>query len=292
MSFILGNEWLVMFLVGACVFAFVYTNAELIFKWLRDQSLGNKEYVIKKLDMMFVEVDQKRLTGAMLMVSFGMGALVFLLFWPEITIGLPVAIVVTYAGWQLPRRAVDVLYQRRAGQFVDQMVDGLTLMSNGVRSGLSIPQAMKLVVDNMPNPMAQEFELMLSKNALGVSLEEVMTELGTRIPLPDVQMFVTAINILKDTGGNVAETFDTIAMTVRERIKIEKKIAAITAQGVMQGIIITMVPFAIIGIFFAIDPNYIAPLFTRTLGWVMLIIMLGLQIIGGVMIRKIVKIKV
>ena len=69
--------------------------------------------------------------------------------------------------------------------------------------------------------------------------------MATRIPYPDVQMFVTAVNILKDTGGNVAETFDTIAKTIRERVKVEKKIAAVTAQGVMQGTIITLIPFVI-----------------------------------------------
>ena len=86
---------------------------------------------------------------------------------------------------------------------------------------------MKLVVDNMPNPISQEFELMLSQNALGVNLEEVLNDLAKRIPYPDVQMFVTSVNILKETGGNLAETFDTIVRTIRERIKVENNLACI-----------------------------------------------------------------
>jgi tight adherence protein B len=228
----------------------------------------------------------------MLMVSFGMGIIAFAAFWPNLIMGFLVGIALTIVGWSIPKRVVNMYYNRRAGHFVEQMVDALTLMSNGLKSGLSIPQSLKLVVDNMPNPISQEFDLMLSQNALGVSLEETLNDLATRIPMPDVQMFVTAVNILKDTGGNVAETFDTISKTIRERSKIEKKIAAVTAQGVMQGTIITIVPFVMIVMFYFLDPTFIAPLFTQVLGWIILLAMLTLQIIGGLLIRSIVKIKV
>ncbi|MBK9293486.1 MAG: type II secretion system F family protein [Oligoflexia bacterium] len=286
------SEWLVIPAIGLSTFVISYLNADRFVEWLKAQSLGNREYVIKKLDMMFVEVDSKKITGAMLMVSFGLGALVFFVVWPSVILGLLLATLVTVVGWQIPKRVVDAYAENRGAQFVDQMVDGLTLMSNGLKSGLSIPQAMKIVVDNMPDPISQEFELMLSQLALGVSIEEVFNELAKRIPFPDVQMFVTSVNILKDTGGNVAETFDTIVKTVRERIKIEKKIAAVTAQGVMQGTIITAMPFVLLLLFYIMDPAFIMPLFNKPLGWVMLVVMLGLQVLGGLMIRKIVKIKV
>jgi tight adherence protein B len=287
-----GSPWIVVPGVGFCSFLVAYVNADRIIGFLKAQSLGNREYVIKKLDVMFVEINQKRVTGAMLMGSFGIGALAFAVFWPNIFLGLAIGSAVTVLGWRVPKIWVDMYYARRSSKFVDQMVDALTLMANGLKSGLSIPQSMKLIVDNMPNPIAQEFELMLSQNVLGVSLEEVMNELAKRIPYSDVQMFVTAVNILKDTGGNIAETFDTIAKTIRERIKVEKKIAAVTAQGMMQGTIITLMPFALIVVFYFMDPSYIEPLFTQTLGWIMLVVMVGLQIIGGLMIRSIVNIKV
>ena len=105
-------------------------------------------------------------------------------------------------------------------------------------------------------------------------------------------MFVTAVNILQETGGNMAETFQTIVFVVRERQKVEKKIEALTAQGMAQGTIIIMVPFVLLIMFWAMDPNYISPLFTTTLGVIALLIMLVLQIIGGITMRKIIKIKV
>ena len=105
-------------------------------------------------------------------------------------------------------------------------------------------------------------------------------------------MFVVAINILKETGGNMAETFTTIVSTIRERQKLEKKISAMTAQGIMQGIIVTSIPFILGAVFFAIDPGFISPMFETTLGLVLLAAMLALQVIGGMMIKKIVTIKV
>jgi tight adherence protein B len=172
------------------------------------------------------------------------------------------------------------------------MVDGLTIMSNGVKAGLSITQSMERVVVNMSGPLSQEFSLALNKIRLGMALEEALNEFGDRIPRQDVQMFVTAVNILKETGGNLAETFQTIVLTVRERQKIEKKIQALTAQGTMQAVIITLVPLVLLGIFMVVDPNYVKPLLTRPLGWFVLMVMVGLQVIGGVMMKKIVTIKV
>jgi tight adherence protein B len=127
---------------------------------------------------------------------------------------------------------------------------------------------------------------------VGDSFESALNDLGNRIPRPDVQMFVTSINILKETGGNLAETFATIVNVIRERQKIEKKIQALTAQGLTQGIIVTLIPFILMGVFLLVDPNFIKPMFNTTLGLVLLFVMLALQIIGGIVIKKLVTIKV
>jgi tight adherence protein B len=187
---------------------------------------------------------------------------------------------------------LGIVFNRRVKTFVNQMVDGLSLMSNAMRSGLNTPQAMQLVSDELPNPISQEFALVLSQNKLGVTLEEAMSNLSVRLPSDDVEMFTTSINILKETGGNLAETFDTISQTIRERIKIEAKIAAMTAQGVMQGVIVVLLPFALGGMLYAIDPERIQPMFTTIPGWILLVLMMGLQAAGGFMIWKIVQIRV
>lgn len=292
MNVVFSNEWFVIPIIGALVFIITYLWADRVLAWLHRRSLGQREEVLRLLELMFVETDRKKVTLAMLSGSFGLGALVFLVFWPNILIGGLFAGGTTIALWSVPRILVQSTWERRCSSFVNQMVDGMTIMANGIKAGLSVQQAMERVQENMQNPMSQEFGLVLSQMRLGRSLQDALSELGTRIPRPDVQMFVTAVNILQETGGNLAETFQTIVYTVRERQKIEKKIEALTAQGLTQGIIITMVPFFLLLVFFIVDPSYIKPLFTTALGLVAFFIMLALQVIGGVMIRKVVKINV
>lgn len=275
-----------------CVFVIVYLNVDKWLNFLHRKSLGQRDEIIHYLELMFVEVDQKKLTTTLLLISFGLGGMFFILFWPNVIISILFGGIFTLLGWSIPKQIVRVLYEQRCNKFVEQMVDGMTILSNGVRAGLSVTQSMDRVVKNLPNPISQEFRLVLSQNQLGQSIEDALTELGERIPRPDVQMFVTSVNILKETGGNMAETFQTITFTIRERQKVEKKIQALTAQGIMQGIIISCIPFLLLAIFWAVDPNYVKPLFSTTLGLIALLIVIGLQIMGGLLIRKIVTIKV
>ena len=172
------------------------------------------------------------------------------------------------------------------------MVDALTIMANGIKSGSNATQSMERVVEIMGNPISQEFKTVITQHQFGQSFEEALLDLGQRIPRPDVQMFVTSINILKSTGGNLGETFETIVSVIRERQKVEKKIEALTAQGVTQGMIVSMIPFVLMGIFFIIDPAFIAPMFNTTLGLILLFVMTAMVVIGGIVIRKVVTIKV
>lgn len=288
----LANEWVLIPLFGIAVFIIVILWAEKALDWLHKRSLGQREEVVKMLRLMGNDVDEKKITVMILLMSFGVGALVFLVFWPNVLIGAFFGASITIAGWQLPLLLVRMVYEKRCTQFVDQMVDGLTIMANGIKAGSNPQESMKRVVEIMGNPISQEFSQVLYQMQVGDSFESALNDLGNRIPRPDVQMFVTSINILKETGGNLAETFQTIVTVIRERQKVEKKIQALTAQGLMQGIIVTMVPFILMAVFFVVDPTFIKPMFTTTLGLVLLFVMLALQIIGGVVIKKVVTIKV
>ncbi|MCB0348212.1 MAG: type II secretion system F family protein [Bdellovibrionales bacterium] len=278
--------------VGASVFVISILWSERILNFLHQKSLGSRDIIIKRMESMFIESSEKQLTYLMLLLSFGLGFIVFLFLWPSVFFSIFMGSVVTIIGWQIPKWGIEMLYQKRCSKFVAQMVDGLTIMSNGIRSGLSITQSMERVAESMPNPISQEFDLALSKVRLGVSIEEALNDLAQRIPEPDVQMLVMAINILKETGGDLASTFSTITDTIRERHKLHQKIDALTAQGKMQGIIMAIIPFVLLVVFSVIDLNFIGPLFSTTLGRIFILIMLALQITGGIFIRKVVTIKV
>ncbi|MEK2689535.1 type II secretion system F family protein [Bdellovibrio sp. GT3] len=291
MSF-LFKEWIMIPVFGICVFTVVILWADKAIAWLHKRSLGQREEVVRIMRLMGMDADEKKITILILLMSFGIGALVFLLFWPSVLVGAFFGASVTVAGWQLPLLIVRMLYEKRCSAFVDQMVDGITIMANGIKAGSNPQESMKRVVEIMGNPISQEFSQVLYQMQVGDSFESALNDLGNRIPRPDVQMFVTSINILKETGGNLAETFQTIVLVIRERQKVEKKIQAMTAQGLMQGIIVTLIPFFLMGVFLVIDPTFIKPMFNTTLGLVLLFAMLALQIIGGVIIKKLVTIKV
>lgn len=292
MKKLLMSSWIVIPLVGVCVFLFVYQWENKLTRWLSAKSVGQRDEMFRRLDAMFVDIDKRKITLLIYILSFGLGFVCLLLLWPNVVAGLMMGTIIGVLGWNLPLLYVKQQQEKRSTIFVDQMVDGLTIMANGIKAGLSITQAMERVVDNLGHPIGQEFSLVLSQIRIGRSVEEALTELAYRIPRPDVQMFVTAINILKETGGNMGETFETIVITIRERQKIEKKIQAMTTQGMMQGLIITGVPFFILIAFAILDPSYIKPLFTDPKGIGLLFVMLTLQVIGGLMIRSIVSIKV
>jgi tight adherence protein B len=269
-----------------------YRYSERFLDWLRFQSIGTRDYIVERLALMFIEVSPNSVLFAQFISSFGIGVIVFLVLLPQYFPAMLIGGIVTIVGWKAPRPIIDWMYVRRVKTFTLQMVDGLSLMSNGMKSGLSVVQSMGLVVQELPDPIRQEFNLVLSENKLGVSIEEAFNNLAKRIQSDDVEMFVTSVNILKETGGNLAETFDTITTTIRERIKLEQKIDAMTAMGRMQGMILLAVP-GVLGVFiYMSDPDFMRPLFTTTFGWIILLVVVTLEVLAYVTISQIVKIDV
>lgn len=285
-------KYLGIFLLGVSVLAISYQYNKRFLDWLRFQSLGTRDYIVERLGVMFIEVDSQKALIGLFCLSFGLGTLVFLAFLPHLFPGIPLALLATIMGWKSPKPIVDWMYRKRVTKFVNQMVDALGLMSNGLKSGLSVVQSLGLVSQEMPNPIQQEFNLILSKNKLGVSLEEAFSNLAKRINVDDVEMFVTSVNILKETGGNLAETFDTIVATIRDRTKVENKIQALTAQGFYQGVFVMMIPPILGVVFYQTDPDFMRPLFTTPLGWAIVMVIFLLEIIGFFVIMKIIKIDV
>lgn len=285
-------KYLGFLVFGIAIFILSYHYNKRFLEWLRFQSLGTRDYIHERLSVMFIDFPPNQILLGQFLVSFGLGIVVFALFVPFFFPATLFGLTMTIVGWKLPKPIVDWMYRRRVSKVILQMVDGLALMSNGLKSGLSIVQSMELVTREMPDPLRQEFQLILNENRLGVSLEDAFTNFSKRVESDDVEMFVTSVNILKETGGNLAETFDTIVSTIRERIKVENRIDALTAQGYYQGVFVMMVPPALFATFYQSDPEFMKPLVTTPIGWFILAIILGLEIAGFFVIMRIVKINV
>jgi tight adherence protein B len=292
MSALYSSPFFLTIIIGGCVFGISYLMSDRILDLLYKKTVGQREELYGLMDAMFVEADRGKITISLYLVSFGLGTVVFLVLWPNVLIGLALGIAFAIGGWSGPKNILKIMWEKRCNRVVQQMVDGLTIMANGVKAGLTVGQSMDRVIENMNGPLVQEFRIIQNRIRLGSSLEEALNEFGDRIPRPDVQMFVTGVNILNETGGKLAETFQTIVTTIRERQKVEQRIDAMTSQGVMQATVISLAPFGILIFTMIADPNFIMPLFTKPLGWFALALMLGLIVIGGVLMKKIVTIKV
>jgi tight adherence protein B len=279
--------------VGILVFVYVFRNANKIFTWIENQTFGTRNYIQEKFDLIFFEAKDEHVTYVLLALSMGLGlfALAIFGFLGKWGLGVFFAFILSFIGFKIPKPIVDMLVENKTKLYSDQMVDALTLLSNGIRAGLSMPQAIGMIVDEMPSPISQEFNLMLQQNRIGVPLEECFEGLVKRVPTEDNDMFVSGVNILRETGGNLAETFDTIVGVIRERIRVQQKVDQYTAQGKFQGYTIAAMPFAIGGIYYVSDPNSMTPLFTTIIGNIFLVLALGLDAVGLFIILKIVKIK-
>jgi len=283
-----------MVVIAIMIFVFSIRYANEIFEWIESQTFGTRTYIMEKLELLFIEVPEQRITYILLFFSIGLGGLTFIIFgfmgrW---VLGTLISIMFAIIGFRAPKPFMDFLIRKRIKKYSGQMVDGLTLLANGIRAGLSVPQSIGMVVSEMPAPISQEFNLMLQQNRIGVPLEECFDNLAKRIPTEDNDMFVSSMNILRETGGNLAETFDTIVSVIRERVRLQQKIDTYVAQGMFQGVTIFCMPFAIGTIYALSDPGSMTPLFTTPLGIIMALVALAFDIAGGIIILKIVKIKI
>lgn len=280
-------------LIGLVFFIFCYKYSITIFDFIERQTMGTRTYILEKLELLFIEIAPEKITYMLLACSVGLGSVAFIILGAmgKWLLGFIVGLILTFVGFKIPKPIVDYLVNKRIKEYQGQMVDALQLLANGLRAGLSVPQSLGMVVDEMPAPVSQEFNVMLQQNRIGVPLEECFDNLATRIPTQDNDMFVASVNILRETGGNLAEVFDTIVNVIRERIRLQQKVDTATAQGKFQGMVIAAMPFAILIMYSASDPDSIARMFSHPLGIILFIVAVVLDIVGTYIIFQIVKIK-
>ncbi len=291
--------WLLASLcTGLAVFTIFYGMYDTVVEQVRIKLDIYSDYIREQLDSMFIDVSKKRCLAIVVVSTVAIGMIPLLLLagkeytWAWNLVRFLFVLAFGYLGWRMPRTVLRFMWNRRVAKFDEQMLDALTLMSNALKAGLSFIQSMDTVVRELPNPISQEFGLVLRHQQLGGGVNESLEALEKRMRSEDVRIVVTAIMILRDTGGNLSETFDTIAYTIRERKKVKGKIAALTAQGVMQGIIIFCMPFILGTILYIMDPVLIARMWQTVLGVILLGVMLLLQGIGGLIMKKVVTIEV
>jgi tight adherence protein B len=192
----------------------------------------------------------------------------------------------------LPLMWIMFRRKRRLNTFASQLPDALEMLSRGLRSGQSMIFGFNMVASEMPAPISKEFGRVFEEQNLGIPLEESLRGMTARIPNLDLKFFVTAVVLQRQTGGDLAEILDKIGYLIRERFKIWGQVQALTGEGRLSGIVLLALPFALFLAVYQLNPTYIMMLFTDPLGTKMLTVALIMQVVGALVIRKIVTIKV
>lgn len=191
-----------------------------------------------------------------------------------------------------PRWYLTIARRRRLRNFDIQLSNTINLMVNSLRSGYSVLQAMEAVSHEMPPPISTEFGRVVREVQLGLNLEQALNNMLRRITSDDLDMMITAINVQREVGGNLAEVLDVIGHTIRERVRIKGDIRALTAYGRSAGYLITFLPLVLIGIIYIFNRDFIMLLTTDKCGWIMIGVgVLGI-VLGFLIIRKIVNIEI
>ncbi|HEY2029229.1 MAG TPA: type II secretion system F family protein [Myxococcales bacterium] len=202
------------------------------------------------------------------------------------------AAILAIAGFFAPGAAVKMYRARRVRRFDVQLAEALQQLANALRAGLTLPQIVEQIGREAPAPLGQEFGLFSKQVKLGIPLEEALANMAARVGSEDLALVAVSTNIARQLGGNLAEMFDTIAGTVRERFRLEGKIAALTSQGKLQGWVVAGLPLAI-GLFFSrYRPDLMEPMFEGLFGYVLVGAIALLEAIGFLLIRHIVAIDV
>jgi tight adherence protein B len=236
---------------------------------------------------LFIFVDPRRLWLLTLAAVVTFPSLV-LMATGNVVFALIIAVVVMTG----PQVILKILRKRRNHKLARQMPDGLASLAGALRAGLSLPQALGTLAEQQPAPFCQEFELVVRKQRLGMPLDQALAELEARVPGNEVSMFVTAVRIARELGGNLSESLERLADTLRRKLAMEDKILALTSQGKIQGWIVGLLPIFLAGVLYMMEPEAMRPLFTTMIGYIVLGVIAVLEFIGFIVIRKIVNIEV
>ncbi len=251
--------------------------------------IGSKSRAKKQLKLMRAGILMKaeELSGLTVLSAFLTGVLTLL-----VSGNLAISLVAMLPGYLLPDIVIHLLMSKRAKALNNQLPDALSVIANGIRAGFSFNQAVSLVVKEMDAPISEEFGRLLRENSMGKPMDKALESLSLRTGDEDLDIVITALLIQRQVGGSLADILDTIAETIRERVKLKGDIRTMTAQGKMSATIVSLMPFVMAVMMSTISPGYMDPMISTTLGRIMLGACVFMITLGIIVLSKIVKIKV
>ena len=240
----------------------------------------------QQLTGLFLFNDAKKLTGLYLLALAGIPVLAYF------TVGVFFTLLAAVVCLGAPHAVFWVLRLKRAKAINHALPDALSQIASAMRAGATFTVALQGLVDEDNGPLGEELSLLLREHRVGVRMEDALDNLAERVQSEEMDLMVSAILIAQDVGGNLAQILQGLSATIRQKLEMEGKITALTSQGMLQGYVVSALPFCLLGALSVIEPEATLPIFNGLLGWIALAVMVCLQVCGGLMIRKIVSIQI
>jgi len=242
------------------------------------------------VELFLFDVTPRQLTLVMFAGALVAGVLLALFAFHSDGGGLAIVaafVVGTVSGYWVPRVVIFVMQRRRRQRLNDQLIDGLVTLANGMRAGLNLVQSMKLIETNAQPPISQEFGLMLREFEHGTSVDEVMRRASVRIKLHHYKLLFAAMETARQRGGNLPETLDRLGESLREILRLEEKVKALTAENRMSARMMGAMPAVIGGIYYMIEPDWVQAILGSQWGLLLLLVALVFWVVGFLWIRSI-----
>ncbi len=222
-----------------------------------------------------------------------LGAMLVYLLMSDVMMPVPIvaSAVAAGVGGMLPDMILHRQRERRRKKFNTQLIDAMNTISNGLRSGFSLMQALNLAARQLPDPIGQELRLVCHEIELGTRTEDALQNLNRRMQDRDLQLVVASVRLTTQSGGDLPAVFKRLSETIRERNRVEGKIRALTSQGRLQAIIVGLIPPALGVIVHLINPTLMELMYTTIMGWVLITLIAILDLLGYYLIRKIVTVR-
>lgn len=281
------TQLLVVACVALTVFVFVHFTVPAAITLFKDYGERTSTITTSSLTDMFIFIEPKQV----IYVMAGVWAISFALAW-IFTGNLILAVIISCGTAWLPKFTLNFMRNRRQGRFLADLPDALLGVANMMKAGSNLTMALEIMVDETDGPIAQEFGLFLRELRMGVAFETALDNLYEQMPVTELQLVVAGMKISREVGGSLADVLARLADTIRRRLEMEGKIKSLTAQGKMQGVVMSCLPIFVGYLLYHIEPVAMGHLFTDYTGWGVCAVVLVGEYIGYRFIKKIVTIDV
>ena len=253
--------------------------------------LIQKVHRSSSLDLKMLQAGLPILGSEFLIIEL-VAAIIGFVFAGLLTMQLPVAILaflfMPLVGWML----IQMKIRKRRKDFVNQLGDMLSMVASALRAGFSFVQAVEIVSKEMAAPMSVEVSKLIREINVGVPMETALEDINRRVECPEFELITTAVLIQRQVGGNLAQILDNISDTINERIRMKREVLALTAQGRMSAVVLALLPIALAAFLFSVHHDYFDPLLESPMGKVAIGIALLMELLGYLVIKRIVDIDV